>query len=1526
MASSTKDQSSGLPEQYADFDEYIDFRLHKTQTGVKGTDLLTSSTALLAMSLAYLLVFVLCDQWLFPQGFSLAARWVLLLGLIGLVGTWLTLKILVPSMKSVNALFVARMIESADPELKNNLLTLVDLQQAERPISPTIRRSMEKRAALKLTQLDSEQVIDHRPLVRSGSILLAIVTICCGYLLLSPKNPLVSVERLLLPGLGTPVATQTSISQVQPGDAQVAARSIVDVRVELKGKPPANVRLFYTTDDKKYVEQPVEMQREDSEFQRYTAQLAGDQGRGLLQSLTYFVTAGDARTRNYRVTVSQPPSAKVESIRLEFPRYMKLPPQEQSEGNINTWDGAKAKLRAVTNIPVQSAQLVRSDQSGGQGRIEAVALNVEKGTVLTGEFPLEIRSDGNYFRYYHIECMTADRQSDPEPTEYTVKLRPDQAPEVTLVHPTGDLERPANAMIPLLIKARDPDFGLRYLTLRAEQNGKEVFQDQIFEGNQPRYEGRYVWSLRKVKLGHLQPGDEMHFWIEAGDTHQPLANRKNTPRLMVKITAPVEDRQAVQQRKQDEAQQDKLQAEARKEGGEENGTPEGENGTPDEPQTGGSGDQKREEGTPNAAEENNVENRAAQGREPADREENPERSPEGNRTSDAQQKTPPEKNAEQQKQPAEQQQPQPGGESQESKPQQGNRSPQQPPKADDQQALQRLLDRQEQQQRSQQSGNSSKGEDGKKGSQQGGGKSQEQGGGKNQETAGSSPDNSASDDQKPNDRMKPTDSSTMKENKSQQAGSPGKTTEKTRSDQNPQGKEQNPPDTKSESPEKMTGDPQKGDSPKNQQGTAKDSSKNTGASKQNPETSKTPNKSTEETAKKKQAETESPDAKGMDNKPSQNPGEKKSDPSQGKSSTKNSGGKNSNSPNSKPQDGHPQGDKSQVEKEEAEKSKSDPETSPADKTQQGTKPDQKETGEKNPKQGAEKQGAKFPDGKNSKSQPQQGSKQNATEQAGESPEKPSEQQGAPDGKESQGGKDNPDSKAMKDPGAAKQKDPAQKDAAKQDAAKNKAAQKDPDQKNKSPDGKSAAEKKAADNPSVKKEAGDQKPEQTGGETPPKSMPEKQPNNPPVKDPKNKTVEELPPTNPKNPPMPKEPEEPMSPMPSDVEFKSKSPQQDPTQSPKAGTGQKNKGTPSAEKKPPKDEKQQESDKPDDKSGEPGKPGQPKEGEKPGKSPPEGGGGAKPKADAQKPKGAEAKPPMKDEGSPMGPSEEGGAAQPGGEPKGAKSETKGPGTDKPGEGGGESEKGRPAPGEGQAKQKQTPGNSKSDPKSNPTGGPQAEKPQSQKPEKEEAEKPDPQNPDQPQGDTSPQGSKGGGKDSKNTKDAKEGPQHTQNGGGGGEGQGNQAGSGSDATTPDGTPDPVKLEHAKEATNLVLKKLKNDMDRGKIDQQLLKDLGWTEDDLKQFVSRMEKELQEYEDVQDPKAEQRRRQFTATLDALKLEGNSEKRKSASTRVTRNNEGARNVQIPAEYREVYQSYTKSLSKRRGTTTDKKTPAKSEEK
>ena len=100
---------------------------------------------------------------------------------------------------------------------------------------------------------------DHRPLVRSGSILLAIVTICCGYLLLSPKNPLVSVERLLLPGLGTPVATQTSITQVQPGDAQVAARSIVDVRVELKGKPPANVRLFYTTDDKKYVEQPVEM-------------------------------------------------------------------------------------------------------------------------------------------------------------------------------------------------------------------------------------------------------------------------------------------------------------------------------------------------------------------------------------------------------------------------------------------------------------------------------------------------------------------------------------------------------------------------------------------------------------------------------------------------------------------------------------------------------------------------------------------------------------------------------------------------------------------------------------------------------------------------------------------------------------------------------------------------------------------------------------------------------------------------------------------------------------------------------------------------------------------------------------------------------------------------------------------------------------------------------------------------------------------------------------------------------------------
>jgi hypothetical protein len=559
MAASVEPHSDAPAQQYVDFDEYVEYQVGKTQARIKTTEIATACFAAGTMFLACLLVFVVLDQWAIPGGFGVTARSLMLAGLLGSVAVWLISRALIPYLKSVNALFAARVIESSDPHLKSSLLNLIDLRHAGKEIPASVQRAMEKRAAVQLAHVDVDQAIDRRPLLRTAYALLAVVVLCCGYVLFSPKDALSSVKRLLLPSAGTPVATQTSIANVTPEDQRILARTLLTVEADVLGKAPPQVTLFYTTADRKFVDQPIEMRSIQEGLPRYRGLITGEDGRGLLQNLTYHIAAGDARTRDYRIEVAQPPSAKVESIQFSYPPYMQLEPKTQAEGHIDTWEGAKVSLQAVTNMPVQSAILVFTDTESPEERGEELRMTITDGTKLAADWKLAFRSDGTQPHYYHIRCTTTTGESDPEPTQYTINVRPDQRPEITLVHPVQDLERPANAVVPLLIRASDPDFQLRFLTLRVEQAGEEVYSAHIFEGAQSSFEGSYDFDLKEVGSNGLKPGDEIQFWIEARDNKQPLGNRTNTQPLKITIIKPVSPEEVQEQLAADkQAQQDQL--------------------------------------------------------------------------------------------------------------------------------------------------------------------------------------------------------------------------------------------------------------------------------------------------------------------------------------------------------------------------------------------------------------------------------------------------------------------------------------------------------------------------------------------------------------------------------------------------------------------------------------------------------------------------------------------------------------------------------------------------------------------------------------------------------------------------------------------------------------------------------------------------------------------------------------------------------------------------------------------------------
>lgn len=527
-------------KQYVDYDEYVDFQLEKARNHIKATDIFTTLTGLVTAFIGYLLVFVVCDQWLLEGGFSDWARVLLLVAVVGGLGTVLARRVILPLLRRIHPLYAARMIEQADPGLKSNLLNFVDLRDGTVSApAKGVLRAMEKRAAVELSQIDVDEAIDRRPLLRTAYALLAVVAVSALYIVLSPKDPFKSVARALAPTARIAPSTVTEISDVTPGEDTVPARTQLTIEADVRGRDVDHVEIVFTTHDRKEVNKPVEMRRIDPDLPRFRGVLNGENGRGLLQSLTYAIVAGDARTQDFQIHVIQPPSARVDEVSYTFPPYMELEKRTTAGGGIDGWEGALVTVSATANLPVKSATLVMTDSDDSHAAGEEVSMEVADGTRLTARWTLEFRKDGTCARFYHIQVKTAKGDVDPDPMVHPLRIRADQRPEVALLHPTGDLvgdqARAPNAVIPLLIQAADPDFGLRSITLKVERDGVVVSNPALFEDRQPlgqTFRGTYEWNLADQKW---TPGETVQFWIEVKDTRSPKPNRGVTPRLNLQI-------------------------------------------------------------------------------------------------------------------------------------------------------------------------------------------------------------------------------------------------------------------------------------------------------------------------------------------------------------------------------------------------------------------------------------------------------------------------------------------------------------------------------------------------------------------------------------------------------------------------------------------------------------------------------------------------------------------------------------------------------------------------------------------------------------------------------------------------------------------------------------------------------------------------------------------------------------------------------------------------------------------------------
>ena len=528
---------------------FVDRQLQRAMTHVRIIDMVGGFLMWGSLTLGFLLLLAITDAWIFPL--SITARVIALILIVGLSLLYLFRSLWPLVTKRINPMFAAKMLEEGQQDLNNSLVNFLSFRDAPSLARRRIIEAMANRAAVDLSSVSIESTIDRAKLIRFGYLLVALVAVCAGYMIFSPKNPLATVARIVAPLADVPPPARVDIVAIEPGDLEVTFGQSVEVTAEVKGlSSNEEVELIFTTADRQHVDQAIPMTWDQNRGVHTALLTTGS--TGVEHSLVYQVLAGDARSRQFSVTLRQSPTASIEKISIVPPNYTSLPIREQSQGDVSGVEGTVIEIEGKSNFPLQTAvlELLRngdgfSDRSDPSRKPAKRIRMTVQGDRFIGRFPLELAEDRTSSLYsdYRIALLTDNKETNENPSHYQVDVFPDMAPEIEWIQPTENtVELPANGKLRIETRAVDRDFAIQRVELHADQRGKKIVGEELLDSSRRKDDqhlGKYTFV--PGELG-LQPGDTVVLHAVAEDNRcDPLSglaspNRSRTSNLTVRIT------------------------------------------------------------------------------------------------------------------------------------------------------------------------------------------------------------------------------------------------------------------------------------------------------------------------------------------------------------------------------------------------------------------------------------------------------------------------------------------------------------------------------------------------------------------------------------------------------------------------------------------------------------------------------------------------------------------------------------------------------------------------------------------------------------------------------------------------------------------------------------------------------------------------------------------------------------------------------------------------------------------------------
>lgn len=331
---------------------------------------------------------------------------------------------------------LARRLETATGRTDNALVNAVQLDH-------TLAASPQWRAVL-LDELAGlwrgiawQRVYDWRWLRGWAAGAAGFLVLGWVLFLLQPGEFRQRMARVLLPAREIAALTLTRVTEVEPGNLTVSRGTPLAMRVTLAGAAPAEVWLV--------------VGKADGTTERLLARRDGETmawslTRAWPESGRYWFEAGDARSFERSIEVRQPAKILARHLTITPPPYTRLPPQRVADGS--PWppipQGSDITLECRFDRDLKELSIDHQDA-------QAAAGTSASDWTLSGRLAVN--------RVWSARWLDTLDLRDQAKVEFN--LKPDEAPQVRLLEPTGEEEilLTRDAWLRLSFEASD-DYGL----------------------------------------------------------------------------------------------------------------------------------------------------------------------------------------------------------------------------------------------------------------------------------------------------------------------------------------------------------------------------------------------------------------------------------------------------------------------------------------------------------------------------------------------------------------------------------------------------------------------------------------------------------------------------------------------------------------------------------------------------------------------------------------------------------------------------------------------------------------------------------------------------------------------------------------------------------------------------------------------------------------------------------------------------------------------------------------------------------